>query len=174
MSSIWLNPALANCVIADVDPDMFFVDDPDQEDYDKSLTDQAKALCFGCEIREQCLKYAVDNNLDGVWGGVSRFDRRAIHRKNHSVRNVDYKLRKKNNLPTRREQSTMKAIQFLSDHFDKISSVEAAYVVRAVTVRLENPSLSLSEVSRFLGKKDTYMSDVLRIVLKKYDKEKNK
>lgn len=39
----------------------------------------AKALCGACVVREQCLDYALDNpDLQGVWGGTSEQERRAM------------------------------------------------------------------------------------------------
>ncbi len=39
----------------------------------------AKAICRECVVRENCLDYAIDNNIDhGVWGGASERERRKI------------------------------------------------------------------------------------------------
>jgi hypothetical protein len=35
----------------------------------------AKRVCDGCEVRQQCLEYAVENNEWGIWGGTLRDER---------------------------------------------------------------------------------------------------
>ncbi len=40
---------------------------------------EAKAICAKCDVREQCLAYALENNERfGIWGGKSERERRAI------------------------------------------------------------------------------------------------
>ena len=37
---------------------------------------QAKRICAGCPVVAECLQYALDNDeLDGVWGGLSAAER---------------------------------------------------------------------------------------------------
>ena len=37
----------------------------------------AKRICDGCPVREQCLAYAVQNEInDGIWGGLTEQERR--------------------------------------------------------------------------------------------------
>lgn len=41
----------------------------------------AKKICLACEVREQCLQYALANDERwGVWGGLSERERRRIKR----------------------------------------------------------------------------------------------
>jgi WhiB family redox-sensing transcriptional regulator len=43
--------------------------------------EQAKAICMQCEVREQCLEWALATGQDaGVWGGMSEEERRAYRR----------------------------------------------------------------------------------------------
>jgi WhiB family transcriptional regulator, redox-sensing transcriptional regulator len=38
---------------------------------------EAKAICFGCQVRHQCLAFALDTRQEyGVWGGLSEQERR--------------------------------------------------------------------------------------------------
>jgi WhiB family transcriptional regulator, redox-sensing transcriptional regulator len=40
-------------------------------------TREAKELCQGCVVRQECLEYAVTGGeLDGIWGGLSTRGRR--------------------------------------------------------------------------------------------------
>lgn len=68
MTDKWMDDAL--CI--DVDPELFF---PERGE---SAT-RAKRVCEGCPVIQQCLKYALDNNItDGVWGGRSSNERRDL------------------------------------------------------------------------------------------------
>lgn len=62
------------------DPDTFFppLSDP--------AIEQLK-ICAKCDVREQCLKYALQRNeAYGVWGGKTADERRAIRREAHEER----------------------------------------------------------------------------------------
>ena len=44
-------------------------------------TERAKAICLQCEVRLQCLEWAMATGQDaGVWGGMSEEERRALRR----------------------------------------------------------------------------------------------
>jgi len=59
----------ANCL--STDPDLFF---------EPGLITSAKAVCSDCPIRTQCADYALKNQLEGVWGGLSDADRKTIRK----------------------------------------------------------------------------------------------
>ena len=41
----------------------------------------AKAICRGCEVRVECLDWALANDeRHGIWGGLSEMDRRRLRR----------------------------------------------------------------------------------------------
>jgi WhiB family redox-sensing transcriptional regulator len=62
----------ANCL--GVDPDLFF---PERG----ASTREAKEVCRGCIVREQCLEFALQNGEKfGIWGGLSERERRRIRR----------------------------------------------------------------------------------------------
>lgn len=45
--------------------------------------EEAKQVCRGCEVRDQCLTWALETGQDhGVWGGMSEDERRALKRRN--------------------------------------------------------------------------------------------
>jgi WhiB family redox-sensing transcriptional regulator len=68
---IW--QAQANCM--GVDPDLFF---PERG----ASTREAKEVCRGCVVREDCLEYALANGEKfGIWGGLSERERRKIRRR---------------------------------------------------------------------------------------------
>lgn len=42
---------------------------------------RAKTVCARCEVRTECLRFAVETGQDhGVWGGTSEEERRALRR----------------------------------------------------------------------------------------------
>lgn len=44
--------------------------------------DDARKICAECEVRIECLEYALTNRIDhGVWGGCSERERRRILRR---------------------------------------------------------------------------------------------
>ncbi|MBV2353038.1 WhiB family transcriptional regulator [Streptomyces sp. J2-1] len=48
---------------------------------------QAKGVCAGCPVREQCLDWALDTGQSiGVWGGTTENERRALRRRAASRR----------------------------------------------------------------------------------------
>lgn len=63
---------LGNCL--GTDPDLFF---PERG----ASTKEAKEVCVGCVVREDCLEYALANGEKfGIWGGLSERERRRIRR----------------------------------------------------------------------------------------------
>jgi WhiB family redox-sensing transcriptional regulator len=64
--------AMGNCV--GVDPDLFF---PQRG----GSTSEAKEVCRGCVVREDCLEFALANGEKfGIWGGLSERERRRLRR----------------------------------------------------------------------------------------------
>jgi len=62
----------ANCL--GVDPDLFF---PERG----ASTREAKSVCGSCEVRLDCLEYALVNGEKfGIWGGLSERERRRLRR----------------------------------------------------------------------------------------------
>ncbi len=44
--------------------------------------EEAKRVCRNCDVREQCLSWALETRQDhGVWGGLSEDERRALARR---------------------------------------------------------------------------------------------
>lgn len=62
----------ANCRGADAD--LFF---PERG----ASTRKAKAICGECQVRAQCLDFAIDvGEKFGIWGGMSERERRRVRR----------------------------------------------------------------------------------------------
>ena len=59
---------------AQTDPEAFF---PEKG----GSTREAKKVCVGCEVRAECLEYALANDERfGIWGGLSERERRRLRR----------------------------------------------------------------------------------------------
>jgi WhiB family transcriptional regulator, redox-sensing transcriptional regulator len=60
---------------AQTDPEAFF---PEKG----GSTREAKRVCTGCEVRAECLEYALENDERfGIWGGLSERERRRLKRR---------------------------------------------------------------------------------------------
>ena len=60
---------------AQTDPEAFF---PEKG----GSTREAKRVCATCEVREECLQYALANDERfGIWGGLSERERRKLKRR---------------------------------------------------------------------------------------------
>ena len=60
---------------AETDPEAFF---PEKG----GSTREAKKICTGCEVRAECLEFALANDERfGIWGGLSERERRRLRRR---------------------------------------------------------------------------------------------
>ena len=66
----WQDRALCS----QTDPEAFF---PEKG----GSTREAKKVCLGCDVRVECLEYALANDERfGIWGGLSERERRRVKR----------------------------------------------------------------------------------------------
>ena len=66
----WQEQALC----AQTDPEAFF---PEKG----GSTREAKRICVGCEVKSECLEYALGHDERfGIWGGLSERERRRLKR----------------------------------------------------------------------------------------------
>jgi WhiB family transcriptional regulator, redox-sensing transcriptional regulator len=60
---------------AQTDPEAFF---PEKG----GSTREAKKVCLGCDVRAECLEYALANDERfGIWGGLSERERRKLRKR---------------------------------------------------------------------------------------------
>ena len=65
----------ADALCAQTDPEAFF---PEKG----GSTRDAKTICTTCEVRGECLEYALQNDERfGIWGGLSERERRKLRRR---------------------------------------------------------------------------------------------
>lgn len=67
-------PWTADAVCQQTDPEAFF---PGSGESSR----RAKAVCLNCPVTEECLAYALREDIPfGIWGGLSRGERRRMLR----------------------------------------------------------------------------------------------
>jgi WhiB family redox-sensing transcriptional regulator len=68
-----------NARCKEMDPDLFF---PVGTTGPALLQiEAAKAVCRQCDVRQDCLQYALDSNQEyGIWGGLTEEERRYMRR----------------------------------------------------------------------------------------------
>lgn len=65
----------ADALCAQTDPEAFF---PEKG----GSTREAKKICSGCDVKAECLDYALENDFRfGIWGGLSERERRKLKRR---------------------------------------------------------------------------------------------
>jgi len=65
----------ADALCAQTDPEAFF---PEKG----GSTRDAKRICAGCDVKAQCLEYALENDERfGIWGGLSERERRKLKKR---------------------------------------------------------------------------------------------
>jgi WhiB family redox-sensing transcriptional regulator len=65
----------SDSLCAQTDPEAFF---PEKG----GSTRDAKRICTSCEVRTQCLEYALENDERfGIWGGLSERERRKLKKR---------------------------------------------------------------------------------------------
>jgi len=63
------------------DPDMFFPIGNTTRGPGLKQTDAAKAVCGRCPVVRQCLDWAMEAPVEGIWGGTTESERRAARRR---------------------------------------------------------------------------------------------
>jgi len=65
----------ASALCAEADPEAFF---PEKG----GSTREAKSVCRACEVKKECLEYALlHDERFGIWGGLSERERRKLRRR---------------------------------------------------------------------------------------------
>jgi WhiB family transcriptional regulator, redox-sensing transcriptional regulator len=107
-SVAWMDDAV--CVNGDLDHDAWH---PNTSAYNSDNI-EAVRLCRTCPVVDQCLTFALTNNLEhGIFGGVSADERKAMRRKARvRVRKVEGAWTVSNHTNTARSGSWQSALSF--------------------------------------------------------------
>jgi WhiB family redox-sensing transcriptional regulator len=65
----------ANCIGIDVE--MFFTEEGSGTFKEENLL---KRICGACTVKSECLDYALQNSVQGWWGGTSEIQRKRLRR----------------------------------------------------------------------------------------------
>lgn len=141
----------AACV--DADPDIFFsINEDGNELYDRKGLKLAKQLCSICPIQEACFKYAVDNDLQGIWGGMTRRERFA------KLANRPKKVMTEKALATihqnnkkRTLETNLRDMDIYKRALEHYSSAFPDRTVQILEVRVQYPDLSPTQLGEKLG-----------------------
>jgi hypothetical protein len=153
-----MDTSQANCLNA-TNPDIFFPDE--EEKHDKNLILLAKRFCGECSIREQCLAMAMaDLELEGVWGGTTKYERRNVNRmaKRRDIEKTYKRLKEEPNIKMLKSandrraaiagleaQTRLKlALEILGDSADPLG-------VEVALIRISNPEIRLKELGEMLN-----------------------
>lgn len=167
-----LNPDLAKCTSPSIDPDIFFMDDKNDEDYSAIQTEIARSICFTCELREQCLKYAIEEDEEGVWGGTTTYERRVAKtrkRRNYvplGRASISEKALKTGKIANKNRaiEASKRDRELLSRALVAFSDIEQLTVEMA-KLRIAEPDLTLAELSAMMNvSKDVFAGRLKRLI----------
>lgn len=85
----WQDDAACATSYAETGYDAWYGPNEDDPDYRVTMThipkeyrDPAKKVCAGCPVRAECLSFAMETGeRDGIWGGLTPYERTALKTK---------------------------------------------------------------------------------------------
>jgi WhiB family redox-sensing transcriptional regulator len=69
-----------NCAVENIEPELFF-DEEDTKGFYMERLPVLRKICGNCVVRNECLEYALRNDVQGFWGSTTHQERRAIRRR---------------------------------------------------------------------------------------------
>lgn len=140
----------------------------------------AKAICAECPITADCLQVALDNNYDGVWGGMTTLDRenfkRRMRRANRgrihesAIRPLNIPVTiQRTNLRAANTARTAKAaarsVQVVKAALEVVGNTAPENLLKVAKTRLDNPTADLQQLADIIGvTKDSYAGSLRRFV----------
>lgn len=73
------------------DPELFYAPGTEGVKMSRAAVEQAKAVCAGCPVRDECLTWALDHGETefGVWGGKTPHERRKERDRRRAAQNPE-------------------------------------------------------------------------------------
>jgi WhiB family transcriptional regulator, redox-sensing transcriptional regulator len=62
------------CTASDIDPETFFP----LSDVDTARIAEAKRICGQCQVKAECLEFALQAGVQGIWGETTDTERAAL------------------------------------------------------------------------------------------------
>ena len=138
---------LARC--AEEDPDIFFANDNTAEG--RKLVDLAKQICSSCLIKDACLAEAKAENLEGVWGGQTYRERQGyVNHRNLPKKVLLPRTKKAFNMNNAKRivAAADNSIGYLSLALSEFADKLPAETIEMITIRINNPDISLEEIGK--------------------------
>jgi WhiB family redox-sensing transcriptional regulator len=164
-----LNPDLARCATSKADPDIFFMDDKDESNYDATKTRMALTICGQCPIQKQCLEFAIKEEMEGVWGGTTTKERKSIAFR--IERKYVPRPREQRNITKILQVNASRALETSARDKDRlVEALETFKDLEPITIeianlRVNNPGLPLSELASMAGiTKDVFAGRLKRLI----------
>jgi len=164
-----LNPDLARCATSKADPDIFFMDDKDEPNYDATKTRLALAICGQCPIQKQCLQFAIKEEMEGVWGGTTTKERKSIIFR--IERNYVPRVREPNDITKILQVNASRALETSVRDKDRLLEALATFddlepiTIEIANLRINNPGVPLSELAIMAGvSKDVFAGRLKRLI----------
>ena len=170
-----LDPDLAQCAVVNADPEIFFMDDKDEPNYNKIKTEFARNICHQCPIREQCLEFAYKEEMEGVWGGTTTKERKVVMFRKRTGYVPTGRVKKKDmtvllsinaarSLETsnRDKELLIKALET----FDDLEPI----TIEIANLRIKNPGVALSELASQINVSKDVFAGRLRRLINRLDK----
>jgi len=164
-----LNPDLARCATSKADPDIFFMDDKDEPNYNAVKTEIARSICHQCPIEKQCLEFAIKEEMEGVWGGTTTKERKSI------IFRIERKYvprpRKPKDNTKILQVNAARALETSVRDRDAILQALATFddlepiTIEIANLRINNPGVPLSELATMAGiTKDVFAGRLKRLI----------
>jgi len=164
-----LNPDLARCATTKADPDIFFMDDKDESNYNAIKTEMARSICHQCPIQKQCLQFAIKEEMEGVWGGTTTKERKTVIFRQRT--GYEPKPRKPADITKILQVNASRALETSVRDRDQLLEALATFddlepiTIEIANLRINNPGVPLSELATMAGiTKDVFAGRLKRLI----------
>lgn len=152
----------ANC--KDSNPDLFFPDDRGL--YGRIQLKNARAICSSCDIKFQCLEYALKEEItEGIWGGLTYSERAPKHKAaskpqsnrprvpmtpEAAARLSAYQARKREEAVIRSAYKVERYIASLNSALAVVTDEVPEANITLAKIKIAHPELTLAEVGAMM------------------------